>query len=50
MWNVKGKVMPIITGATGSLSQSFQKHLEDISGNYASMGLQKTAVLGTSRF
>jgi hypothetical protein len=44
----EGKVIPIITGATGSLSRSFQTHLEDIPGKHSSMELQNTAVPGTA--
>jgi len=25
MWNIKTKVMPVITGATGTISKSFRK-------------------------
>jgi hypothetical protein len=46
MWNVKE--IPIITGANGSLSQTFQKHLEDIPGKHSSVQLQKTVTLQTA--
>jgi hypothetical protein len=26
MWNVKTNVIPVITGATGTISKSFRKH------------------------
>ena len=29
-WNVKPKLMPIIKGATGTISKSFRKYLSDI--------------------
>jgi hypothetical protein len=45
---VKAKVILIITGATVSLSRSFQTHLEDIAGKHTSVELQKTAILGTA--
>ena len=28
MWNVKTKVIPVITGATGTISKSFRKYCE----------------------
>jgi len=27
MWNVKTKVIPVITGATGTISKSFRKYV-----------------------
>jgi hypothetical protein len=30
MWNVKTKVIPVITGATGTISKSFRKYVSDI--------------------
>jgi hypothetical protein len=48
MWNVKAKVMPIIIGATGSLSRPFQKYLDDIPGKHSSAEIQKTAILETT--
>jgi hypothetical protein len=32
VWNVEEKLLPIIIGAAGTLSRSFQKHLNYISG------------------
>jgi len=34
MWNVKTKVIPIITGATGTISKSFRKYVSNIPGNH----------------
>jgi hypothetical protein len=48
MWNVKAKVIPVIIGATGTISISFRKYVSDIPGNYDVRELQKTAVLGTA--
>jgi hypothetical protein len=48
MWNVKAKVMPVITGATGTISKSFRKYVSDIPGNHDVKELQKTAILGTA--
>jgi hypothetical protein len=48
MWNVKIKVIPIIIGATGTISKSFRKHLSNIPGNHEVKELQKTTILGTA--
>jgi hypothetical protein len=41
MWNVKTKVLPIIIGATGTISKSFRKYVSNIPGNYEVKELQK---------
>jgi len=46
MWNVKTRVIPVITGATGTFSKSFRKYVSDIPGNYDIKELQKTAIFG----
>jgi len=48
MWTVKTKVMPVIIGATGTISKTFRKYLSNILGNHEVKGLQKTAILGTA--
>jgi hypothetical protein len=47
MWNVKTKMMPVIIGATGTISKSFRKYVGNIPGNHEVKELQKTAILGT---
>jgi hypothetical protein len=47
-WNVKTRVIPIIIGATGTISKSFRKYVSNISGNHEVRELQKTAILGTA--
>ena len=32
MWNVKAKVIPVIIGATGTISKSFGKYVRNIPG------------------
>ena len=32
MWNVKTKVIPVIIGATGTISRSFRKYASNIAG------------------
>ena len=48
VWNVKTKVMPVITGATWTISESFRKYVSIIPGKYEVKELQKTAILGTA--
>ena len=48
MWNVKIKVIPVIIGATGTISKSFRKYMSNIPGTYEVKELQKTAILGTA--
>jgi len=48
MWNVKTKVIPVIIGATGTISKSFRKYVSNIPGNHEIKELQKTAILGTA--
>jgi hypothetical protein len=48
MWNVKIKVIPVIIGATGTISKSFRKYVSNIPGNYEVKELQKTAILCTA--
>jgi len=48
MWNVKTKVMPVIIGATGTVSKSFRKYVSNIPGNHEVKELQKTAILGSA--
>ena len=48
MWDVKTKVIPVITGSTGTISKSFRKYVNNIPGNHEVKRLQKTAILGTA--
>ena len=48
MWNVKTKVIPVITGATGTFSKLFRKYVSNTPGKYEVKELQKTAILGTA--
>jgi len=49
MWNLKTKVIPVIIGATGTISKSFKKYVSNIPGNHEVKELQKTAILGTAQ-
>ena len=44
--NVKTKVIPVIIGATGSISKPFRKYVSNIPGKHEVKELQKTAILG----
>jgi hypothetical protein len=48
MWNVKTGVIPVIIGATGTISKSLRKYVSPISGNHDVRELQKNAILGTA--
>ena len=48
MWDVKTKMIPVIIGATGTISKSFRKYMSNIPGNHEVKELQKTAILGTA--
>jgi hypothetical protein len=48
MWNVKTRVIPVIIGATGTVSKSLKKYVSNIPGNHEVGELQKTAILDTA--
>jgi hypothetical protein len=48
MWNVKTRVIPVITGVTGTVSKSFRKYMSTIPGNHDFRELQKIVILGTA--
>jgi hypothetical protein len=48
MWNVKARVIPVIIGATGTISKSFRKYVSNIPGKKEVKELQKTVILGTA--
>jgi hypothetical protein len=48
MWNVKTRVISVITGATGTISKSFRKYVSSNPGNHEVKELQETAILGTA--
>jgi len=48
MWNEKTKVIPVIIGATGTISKSFRKYVSNIPGKHEVKELLKTAILGTA--
>jgi hypothetical protein len=46
MLNMKTNVIPVIIGATGTISKSFRKYLSNVPGNHEVK--EKTAILGTA--
>jgi hypothetical protein len=46
--NVETKVIPVVIGATGTISKSFRKYVSNIPGKPEVKELQKTAILGTA--
>jgi hypothetical protein len=48
MWNVKTNMMPVITGATGTISKSYRKNLSNVPGKHEIKELHKTAILCTA--
>jgi len=49
MWHVKVKVMPVIRGATRTISKSLRQYLSNVSGEHEIKELQKTTIMGTAR-
>jgi len=41
MWNVKAKVIPVIIGATGTISKSLGQYLSNVPGKHVIKELQK---------
>jgi hypothetical protein len=48
MWNVETRVIPVIIGATGTISKSLRNYVSTIPANLEVRELQKTAILGTA--
>jgi hypothetical protein len=46
--DVKTRVIPMIIGATGTISKSFRKYVSTIPGNHEVKEINKTAILGTA--
>jgi hypothetical protein len=48
MWNVKIRVIPVMIGATGTISKSLRKYQNNIPGKHETKKKKKTAILGTA--
>jgi len=46
MWNVKTKVIPVIKGATGTVSKSLRQYLSNIQGKYEIKDYKKSSHIG----
>ena len=46
MWNVKTKVIPVIIGATGTISKSFRKYVNSIPGKHEVKELTENSNIG----
>ena len=46
MWNVKTKAIPVIIGATGTISKSFRKYVSNIPGNHKVKELRENSHIG----
>jgi hypothetical protein len=44
MWNVKAKVIPVIIGATGTISESLRRYLSNIPGKHEIKKMQKKKI------
>ena len=48
MWNIKTKVIPVIIGATGTISKLFRQFLSNKPGKHEIKEIQKRAALCTA--
>jgi hypothetical protein len=47
-WNVTAKVIPVITGANGTIEKTFKQYLSNIPGKHEIEELKQTTILGTA--
>ena len=47
-WKVKTRMIPVIIGATRTISKSLRKYINNVPGNHEVKELQKTAILGSA--
>ena len=48
MWNVKAKVIPLIIGATGTISKPLRQFLSNKPGKHEIKEIEKTNILGAA--
>ena len=46
MWKVKTRVIPVIIGATGTISKSFRKYVSNIPENHEVRGTTENSHIG----
>jgi hypothetical protein len=49
MWTVETTVIPVITRVTGTISRSFRKYLNHVTGKHEIQEIQKTAIFCSAR-
>lgn len=48
LWNTKARVVPVVIGALGAVSNNLDGHLGEIPGEHGALPLTKTALLGSA--
>ena len=49
IWNVKGKIIPLVVGSLGNITKQFGNRLKQIGITVGTAQVQKTFLLGTAR-
>jgi hypothetical protein len=49
IWNMKTNMIPVIIGATGTISKTLRQYLSHIPGKHEIKELRKTAILDTAQ-
>jgi hypothetical protein len=48
MWKVRTKVVPVITGALGTIRKALDQNLQSLLGHPSAIGLQKITLMSTA--
>ena len=48
MWKVRTKIVPVMTGALGTIKKGLDQKLQLLPGHPAATELQKVAIMGTA--
>ena len=49
IWNVKGRIIPLVAGSLGTIPKRFSNRLKQIGITVGPAQVQKTVLLGTAR-
>ena len=49
IWNVKGRIIPLVAGSLGTIPKRFSNRLKQIGITVGTAQVQKTVLLGTAR-
>ena len=49
IWNVKGRIIPLVAGSLGTIPKQFSNRLKQIGITVGTAQVQKTVLLGTAR-